>query len=257
MTTQQLPEQSPVAARPETSTELVMILDDGMPNLTSIEEALKSKLPQPDYDVVPTVIEGISLRSEKGKFPEVVMGKLGQLAVWGASLADKEWSIKAQQRDQKISKDKIKELAEQTQGFRGLQSETDNYKVSVYPTYTLRDWHRGWLKRSLGPTYSTVVTENVDVNVSVPLGRSTPEGPLTAEMVEKALKVGMTALGFSQRDLRKLMKAEHNIKVDEPRLAEMVQSGQIKLRKGMVKIGKTWTLRVDPLVKSGAKKSSE
>ena len=67
--------------------------------------------------------------------------------------------------------------------------------------------------------------------------------------MSKAIGEALTNLGISQEDLAKAMRQEVNISLDEEKLTEMVNQGQIELLEGTKTAEITWTVRVDRLKK--------
>jgi len=133
-------------------------------------------------------------------------------------------------------------VAKEHEGFRGLTSEEDNFVLTVTPREKIV-WNRELLKESMGDTaYSAVTREELAVNVWIPAA-------ISKEVMAKAISEALANLGITKEDLAKVMRQEVNLSLDEEKVTEMVNQGQIKLLEGAKTSEITWTVRVDRLKK--------
>jgi len=215
----------------------------------TLAEVLSRKAHRPDYETRPTHIEGLSLRIEEGKDPQLLRRNLGKLATSGKMVARLRGQISKLKKREESRADIVTDLAVGHEGLRGFTSESANLSLTVFPSYSI-DWVRDKLKESLGVAYQTVVGEDLNATVSVPLGQETPFGPLTSDMVEAALTRGLYDFGFSEEDVKSIVHTEIGLRVDEARLGEMITNDQINLVEGTATVTETWKILTNPIDKT-------
>ena len=200
------------------------------------------------YDVLPTKLEGISLRVEAGEKPQVLKRALGKLAIAATEYAERKAELSALADQQKQPEKEIKDLAQAHEGLRGIQSDRDNFKLNVFPKHTI-SWNAALLKESLGLAYDSVVREELDVSIAIPYGFPTKKGPLTSELLQEALIKGLVGLGLPKQQLAMIVDPQVVAGIDEAKLAELVADGRISLLEGTGEVTETWAITVDPLRK--------
>lgn len=230
-------------------------LAEGQSDL-SLLEVLDRRIHSVKYEAVSTNVKGLSLRVEKdGTIPELTTRALGKLAIVSKSLAEQSFQVDSLEEAMQEPGAEIRGLAYSTPGFRGIefQEGSEGFVLAVTPTYTI-GWNYAKLRRALGVAYGTVVTETLKASFNLPLGRETPQGPLTARLATEAMYVGgLSVLGFTKADLEKLGKVEAVPKVDEKMLGKMVSGGQVKLANDVGTVGLAFKIEATPLRKEAKK----
>ena len=159
------------------------------------------------------------------------------------------FQIKDLQGPQKKSDEEIKALAQTHEGLRGIQSEEDDFTLSVFPKDSVI-WDPQLLRESLDIAYSSVVHEDLVFAISIPAGHQTEKGPIQEEIVTEALKETLLNLGLSEEDLARIMETRVQQRIDEKALADMIERGQVSLLEGAKRTERTWAITVSPLKKS-------
>lgn len=201
------------------------------------------------YDVLPTKLEGISLRVEAGEKPRVLKRALGKLAIAASEYAERKTELSVLADQQKQPEKEIKDLARVHEGLRGIQSDRDNFKLNVFPKQSIT-WNVDKLKESLGLAYDSVVSEELDVSIAIPNGFPTKQGPLTSELLQAALIKSLVGLGLPKDQLGMIVDPHVVASIDEAKLAELVADGRVKLLEGTGEVTETWSITVDPLRKT-------
>lgn len=217
----------------------------------SIEDVLKKRRKKETYDVVPTYIEGVALRVEAGvgEKLDILKKTIGRLAIVGADFAARKARLKELTKQQEEPEEEIKGIAQTHEGLRGVQSELDNFKLNVFPRPSIT-WNVELLKESLGIVYPSVVSEDLAVSISIPLGYKTKKGPLDSELLQEALIKGLVGLGLPKAELGLIVDPQVVPRVDEAKLADLLAAGRVSLLEGAGEVTETWAITVDPLRES-------
>ncbi len=214
----------------------------------NLEKILIRKASDANYENLPTHLDGVSLRVEKGERPTLLRKSIGSLAVRSRMLSKRRGQIKKHQEKATEFSDEIKDIAGNNPGVRGILSIKDNLRMAVFPKHTL-EWDEEKLKEALGPAHSVVVNEGLDVDILIPIGHETAEGPLNRQAVEAALLSGLAGLGFSLEDLNTLVKIEPTIVVNEELLGQLIESNQVSVAEDAASVSTIWTVTTDPIIK--------
>lgn len=226
-----------------------MAIAESSASTTSIEAILQKRRKKRPYDIVPTRIDGVSLRAEAGTDLDILRKTIGHLAVASAEYAVRKSQIGELAEQQKAPENKIKGIAMDTDGLRGIQSEPGNFILDVFPRDTVI-WNREVLKESLGMAYSSVVSEDLLAAVHIPSGIETNQGPLTTELMQAALIKGLVDLGLPEAQLSMIIDPQVVLTVNEAKLADMIAGGRVQLLEGAAEVTETWAITVDPLKKT-------
>ncbi len=214
----------------------------------SATEVIKRRQKKAEFDTVPTVVAGISLRHEKGNIPDITKKTAGHLAVVSSEFVNRKEVIDELAATQKGPERELKSAAAEHRGFRGIESVPDNFRLSVSPSYHL-GWDTDRLREDLGLNYGSIVHERLVANVSVPLGLETDEGPLTTELMQEALRRGLATLGLGRKAVESLISTETQVEVDETELARQLAAGKVSLSRSAATVTEKWAITVDPLQK--------
>ena len=198
---------------------------------------------------VPTHIPGVSLRAEPGVEVDILKKTIEELAPLARDHASRYFQIGELQIQQRESDKELKTSAQTHEGLRGVQSEEDNFVVSVFPRDSVR-WDHQLLKESTGIAYSSVVHQDLVVSISVPLGFQTEKGPIEDQLLRQVLTQALIDLGLKESDLQKIMDVNVVQRVDEKTLEKMIEDRKVTLLEGTKQIGRTWAITVAPLKKS-------
>jgi len=222
---------------------------ESAPVQTTVESILKKRRKKETYEVIPTDIEGVALSVEAGKRLDILQKTIGRLAIVGADFAARKAQLKELAEQQKEPEQEIKSIAKTHEGLRGIQSEPDNFKLNVFPKDSIT-WNTELLKKSLGLAYSSVVSEDLDVSISIPLGYKTKKGPLSSELLRAVLIKGLVGLGLPEEELSMIVDPQVVPRVDEAKLADLLADNRVSLLEGAGEVTETWAITVDPLRKS-------
>ena len=175
-----------------------------------------------------TEIPGVSLRIEPGVEVDILKQTIKEFFETARIFASNKFQLDRIAVQQTSMDKEIKTTAEAHNGLRGVQSEADNFKLTVIPKVHV-DYNLPLVKESAGPAYSSIVHEDVIVTISVPVGVQTKKGPADSEKLQQALTNALVRLGFEETDLPKFVNVEVVGRVDEKRLIEMEEKKQITL----------------------------
>ena len=136
---------------------------------------IEKKAKNERFATVPTHIPGVSLRTEPDMEVDILRKTIEELASLAKGYTERKFQIDELTSQQKGPNEEIKTLAQTHEGLRGVQSEEDNFVLSVFPKDSVT-LDRELLKKSLGIAYSSLVHEDLDVTILVPTGLKTEEG---------------------------------------------------------------------------------
>lgn len=214
-------------------------------------EVVEKKGTKERFATILTYLPGVSLRVEPGVEidPDTLKKPIRTLYSLAKSYASRYLREKKLQSQQKKSGEEIKTLAQTHNGLRGVQSEEDNFVLSVFPRESI-SYDPKFLEESTGIAFSTIAHKDLVVAISIPVGFQTNRGPIGEEILKQVLSEALTGLGLPEDDLAKVMVTGVRIRVDEKRLEEMVKNGQVTLLEGTKQVDRTWAITVVPLKKS-------
>lgn len=201
------------------------------------------------FETFPTELPGVQLRVEPGTKLDILRKTIKGFYQITRQFAEVFFHKKDADELLDLWRKKIIVFVEEHEGLRGISSEADNFVLTVIPREKII-WDREQLKKSLGIAYSAVTREELTVNISIPVGFRTEKGvTISEEVLTKAIVHALANLGISKKDLARVMRQEVNISLDEDKVTEMINQGQIKLLEGTKASDTTWTIRVDHLKK--------
>jgi hypothetical protein len=210
----------------------------------SLEQVLVRKAKGVEYEVVPSQVDGMGLRVEKGTTPPSILKRaLGRLAVSGRTMRSADKRISPLLKKREDARREVLNLVTENSGLAGYESKKDGLSLTAFPNYKIY-WDRGKLKESLGLAYSTVVNETLVVNVEVPLGHVTSKGAISSERITKAIRSGMQRLGFTDDELDHIVRSEVELDVAEERLGRMIINNQVVLQEGSGSVDETWAVKI-------------
>jgi hypothetical protein len=218
-------------------------------------DAFVGKITEPKYHSVETDTEGVFIRAEVGQYPEVSAINLGTLCTQGRMLATIDTSITALKKQRNTVEGKLVEVARSNEGVRGVQSDKDKISVAIFPKVTIDGINAPALRRALGPNYSTAVREEVQANISVPLGRETPRGPLNSKMMGTTIINSLVAeLGFTLAQAKKLVRIQLNLEIEESTIGLLITDGKAKIGSTVASVSEVWEAKPRALLKPPARK---
>lgn len=220
-------------------------MSEKTPSSMPLIEVLRIRAKTTGYDTKPTDTE-VVLKVEQGSDPELLPKTVGQLATAGRLFNKFKGQANRATKRKETKSDLIKKIAMDHEGLRGYTNEAENLSVTVFPVYDI-DYDSEKLKESLGPAWSSIVTEKIVTTMFVPHDYPTQKGPLTSKKMEKAAKRGIRRLGFSKGDLTSIVHSEVVQTVDEFKLLEWLEDEQSSLIQGAVTIEESWKARSDPI----------
>lgn len=195
-----------------------------------------------------TELPGVQLRIEPGTEPALSLETIRSFYRLTSHFAEAYFQIGDLTEQQVPRKEEIIIVVEKHEGLRGLTSEEKNFVLTAIPVKKIV-WDRELLQKSMGGVaYSAATTEELAVNVLIPVGFVTGKGiTISEEVMEKAIGEALVNLGIVQEDLAKIVRQKVNISLDEKKLTEMINQGQVELLPGAKTSEITWTIRVDRL----------
>jgi hypothetical protein len=199
------------------------------------------------FETVPTHLPGVQLRKEPGVLLDILRKTVTTFYQVAKEFAKTHWQIRDLTGQQDLLREKIIDLVKGNEGLRGIISEEDNFVLTISPREKV-SWDQKLLKKSLGIVYSAITREELVVNISIPVGFVTPKVTISEKLLSDVLsKALIENLGISQQDLKKIMRQEVVLSLDEKKLTEMINQGQVKLLPGTQTIEIIWSVRVDRL----------
>jgi len=220
-------------------------ISPGLPQ-TEIRERVKGR---ERFATVETHLPGVLLRTEPYMEVDILKKTIGKLYNLARAYAERKFRINELGDQQKEADSEIKGLAQNHEGLRGIQSEKDNFVLSVFPREIVT-FDDQLLEKSLGIAYSSVVHRHLVISIAVPAGFQTEKGPVQEKLLHQVLTQALLDLGLRKVDLKKIMETRVQQRVDEETLEEMIKGGKVKLLEGTKKTDTTWAIRVEPLKKS-------
>lgn len=192
--------------------------------------------PGDKYETIPTRVSGIELIIEKGAGPRVGKKVLETFSILGNLL--RRYKAQAEELNETIqtTREEIIKIVEKKEGLRGITHKEDNLKLTAFPREVVR-YDPGLLKKSLGSAYSFIAREELVVTMTIP-----PDVARRKEITQR-LKQALTDLGINKRDLRKVMKTEIHLDVDDETLMEMIEEDRAKLLAGARETKRSWTVK--------------
>lgn len=223
--------------------------DQKSANLPSASEVIAQRTARTTFQSGGEVISGISLRFEAGKVPKLTEQAAGRVALDATIFADLKKRGEQIKSEQSTPEQALKLAAAEKRGLRGVDSQLGNFRLGLKPSRSI-EWNLEQLKADLGVNYGDVVHERLAANVALPLGMETDEGPLTADLIQEALRRGLATLGISKSDAEAMIRTEITPVVDEDELAKQLAAEQVTLSENAAEVTETWSITVDPLKKS-------
>ncbi len=181
----------------------------------------------------------------EGKSPAMSVRNMGKFIGTASMYYRRKQNLDKAVRLQSKRETVIKDIAARHDGLRGLKSVIGKFSLSVYPQTAIK-WNEGGLKEALGDRYPAIVAEDVEATVTVPLGRETRLGPMPPELAKVALTIGFLAIGFKEHEVPGFIQMKSVERVDEPKLYDMVQAGQVDAEQAGVP-SETWAMKFTPL----------
>jgi hypothetical protein len=228
-----------------------MVLKDAKKDRSSslsLTQALIRQSRTMQYPELPTHIPGVAVRLEDDKVPddEDVVRYLGKSAirslfntgrtVFRASRRITKLTSEQSQRTNKFKGQAI------SSGFRGLLSRTGGFSVSVFPSYEFKDWDKDALREALGPAYDQVVTERLEMSVTLPKGQES-DTALTAESLKGQL-LGYIAgkLSCNTMEAESLVAFKEVLEVNTKELGGLISACQVTLPENAGTVNETWSV---------------
>jgi hypothetical protein len=211
----------------------------------SLKQVLHDRIKGVVTTIEPSTVEGISLKLESGTELNPSKTTIRGLARASRKVNRfKKQEAKAKNDRSDISRE-LTDYARENSGFRGLILD-DELSVTVYPSNDIT-YNYPKLKKALKASASTVVSEDLQATISIPLGHETPDGPLSGKMVRDALEGTVRGLGFSKRATRTILHSVIDYRVDEPKLYELMSNDQVRIPDSAAGIEETLKVRTDEL----------
>ena len=170
-----------------------------------------------------SAIPGVMLMVKKGfeqiKILSSKTQKLYILIQKYRKIEQKEQTLKTKKG---VLKETIVELVSANPGLAGLETQKDNIRTSVYESHSIETiYNRELMKKSLGPAYEGTVLEDLKLTVTL-----TPEYP------KEELTQFLKKFFASDSAYKKLVKEKVILRVDEPKLNQLIKQKQIQLLEG-------------------------
>jgi len=146
-------------------------------------------------------------------------------------IEQKEQVLKAKKG---VLKETIIKLVSSNPGLAGLETK-DNIRTSVYESHSQEMiYNRELMKKSLGPAYEGTVLEDLRLTIT-----------LTPEYQKEELTRFLKDFFASDSAYKKLVKEKIILRVDEPKLNQLIKQKQIQLLDGAktVKESSCWNIK--------------
>lgn len=219
------------------------------PNQPTAPEVVASRHEETAFIRGQEVADGVWLRFEHGKVPELTARTAGRIALDAIDFAKLKRDIDRASHEQEKPGEALRQAAANNRGLRGVVSERDNFTLDIRPTRTI-EWDKDRLSEDFGPNYTALVHERLSADISLPLGIETDEGPLTPDLAVAAIRRGLATLGIRRDEAEKLIRSDVKLEVDEKELAKMLESGQVTLSPEAATVTEGFSIVVSPLNKN-------
>jgi len=186
---------------------------------------------------VSTEIKGVSLIFKKDVMVPLKIRKRTAANFYGLAVKYKrlEKNEEENKKRKKELKNPILKIAEMLSGLRGLESVKDNLRLIVYPTEHIQ-YNREPLQESLGIVYDSVVKEDLILTITL---TADIDKDFILQKLRKTLK----------KNYETLVVEETILRVDEEKLNQMVEKGQVKLLDDAKIVDTTWNIKTSSLEK--------
>lgn len=193
--------------------------------------ALERKNPR-NVEFHPTHIQGVFIKSDKGKEPKISENTIETFQRLGSFYAPTEHAQKDLKKQMDNARDHLLEIAQRHEGFRGMVSEVDAWDITVIVS-PKKSPVREILKKDLGDVYASYVTEDYQASITIPYGTLSADGkPIDAETIRKAIRATLGEVGIRKIQIPKILSDEIRVQVNSRALAKAVKEGKIKLSEG-------------------------
>ncbi len=202
------------------------------------------------FEVLATHLPGVALRVKPGAKIDIfrLRKTIETLYDLAKKFAPIDFKIKDLEEQKKPPREYIIEIAESHEGLRGIISEEENFVVKTIPKREV-EYNRDLLKKALGSTYPSLVREELEINVIIPIGFGTEKGiEIYEEAIINAIKHASPQFAiFPKKVIERAVNIQRWLSVDEKKLTEMVNQGQVKLPEGAKKVEVTWSVIAEHL----------
>jgi hypothetical protein len=172
-----------------------------------------------DVELIASGIKGVWLVVEKGieklKISLPILKKFYTLIKEYRSVERKEEEIIEKKE---TLKEKLVSIVLANPGLKGLQTEADNLRTSIYKSKAVIGYNREPLKKCLGPAYEGVVKEDLQFTII-----------LTSDYNQDELVQYLHQFFKDENTYQKMVKEEILLRVDEEKLNELIIKGKVKL----------------------------
>jgi hypothetical protein len=137
-----------------------------------------------------------------------------------------------------VLKEKIVEIVAANPGLAGLETK-DNIRTSVYESHSTEViYDRELMKKSLGSAYEGTVLEDLKLTIT-----------LTPEYKKEEIIQFLKNFFASGSAYKKLVQEKVILRVDEPKLEQLIKQKQVQLLEGAktVKESSTWNVKTTPV----------
>lgn len=168
---------------------------------------------------IPGIMLMVKTGSEQIKVLSSKIQKLYILIQKYRKIEQKEQYLKAKKG---VLKETIVKLVATNPGLAGLETQKDNIRTSVYESHSRETvYNRELMKKSLGPAYEGAVLEDLKLTIT-----------LTPEYQKEELTRFLKNFFASDSAYKKLVKEKIILRVDEPKLNQLIKQKQIQLLDG-------------------------
>ncbi len=196
-----------------------------------------------EYDVMPSPLDGVSIRTERGVQPEMSVREMARYARTAATWRARKKFVDFLSGYQARREVYLKQTSREKNGLRGIVADDGNTVVSVHPQ-TKIEWNDKGLQDVLGPAaYPEVVSRDLELTFTIPMGRETTLGPMNVELADTLARLAFRGVGFSEEELETLVKSKTIVRVDEDKLQDMVASGQVTDVEPAGEATETWVIK--------------
>lgn len=210
-------------------------------------------MPVTEYENVPSGLkDDIEFRVVKGTKIEIPREVAQSFYDRSRKMVKSKEKVEAESEIQKEQKDGLIKLVEAINGLRGVRSALpdDQFSLLVVSEES-EEWDRDLLKASLGVLYDSLVSEELVVNLTIPV-KVTDEATLKQGIIKL-----LTDLKVPVEDVEKVMETKVDLRIDVEKIDDLIGKGKVTLLAGTRDIDQGWKVTNKPLKEKKPVKQKE
>lgn len=200
------------------------------------------------FEQQPTELSYAQLRIEPGMPVEMDLETLARLIALASDYHRVNQEIEERKIQQGQKHEEIEKIVCAHPALRGIIDEKANVVLTVYPQERKVQYNEEILRLALGSSFKDIVRRRFRSEIPDSVLTPTGEAIEADEIVEVIRKAIAGAFGIPEEEVARVLNIQPSLKVDEERLEELLERGQVELPEGAKVVGEiVWTVRTDDL----------